>query len=262
MGLKFVSNLSFMFLEGPSLIERYQLAKDAGFKAVESGFPLGFSPEEVANAKNKANIEQILINVFTGDTSKGELGFAAIPGQEESFKKSIETTIQYAKALNCKLIHVMSGKVNNPTVDNDKVYEKNLLYAVEKFKEEGLIGVIEPINSITVPNYYMNNFSKGLNIVKKINSPHLRLQLDIFHMQHCCGNLTRNIEELLPFIGHIQIAQVPHRHEPDTTGEIDYKYILSLLENKGYQGYIGLEYVPKANTVDGLKWITKFGYSL
>lgn len=66
MGLKFVSNLSFMFLESPSLIERYQLAKEAGFKAVESGFPLGFSPEEVANVKNKANIEQILINVFTG----------------------------------------------------------------------------------------------------------------------------------------------------------------------------------------------------
>ncbi|KAI4500066.1 hypothetical protein M0802_004936 [Mischocyttarus mexicanus] len=272
MGLKFVSNLSFMFLENPSLIERYQLAKDAGFKAVESGFPLGFSLEEVINAKNKANIEQVLINVFTGtfiitniikcDTSKGELGFAAIPGQEESFKKSIETTIKYAKALNCKLIHVMSGKVINPTPENDKAYEQNLLYAVEKFKEEGLIGVIEPINSITVPNYYMNNFSKGLNIVKKINSSHLKLQLDVFHMQHCCGNLTYNIEQLLPFVGHIQIAQVPHRHEPDTDGEIDYKYILSLLENKGYQGYIGLEYSPKANTVDGLSWIAKFGYSL
>lgn len=262
MGLRFASNLSFMFLENLNIIERYQLAKEAGFKAVESGFPLGYTAEEVAKAKNNANIEQILINVFTGDTSKGELGFAAIPGQEESFKKSIETTITYAKALNCKIIHVMSGKVEKPSVENDNVYENNLLYATQRFKEEGFVGVIEPINNITVPNYYMNNFSKGLSVVKKINSPHLKLQLDLFHMQHCCGNLTLNIEKLLPFVGHIQIAQVPHRHEPDTPGEIDYKYILSLLENKGYQGYIGLEYSPAAGTVDGLGWIKKFGYTL
>lgn len=262
MSLKFASNLSFMFLENSNIIERYQLAKEAGFKAVESGFPVGYTAQEVAKAKNNANIEQILINVFTGDTSKGELGFAAIPGQEELFKNSIETTLTYAKALNCKLIHVMSGKVEKPSVANDNVYENNLLYAVQRFKEEGFVGVIEPINNITVPNYYMNSFLKGLNVVKKINSPHLKLQLDIFHMQHCCGNITQNIDNLLPFVGHIQIAQVPNRHEPDTTGELNYKYILSLLESKGYQGYIGLEYLPQAGTVKGLDWIKKFGYTL
>ncbi|KAK9303844.1 hypothetical protein QLX08_004576 [Tetragonisca angustula] len=262
MSLKFAPNLSFMFMEAPSIIERYKLAKEAGFKAVESGFPFGISIKDISEAKKNACVEQILINVFTGDVSKGELGFAAIPGEQENFKKSIDVTIEYAKALNCKRIHIMSGKVNQITTTNDDVYVKNLLYAVEKFQKEEIIALIEPINNITVPNYYMNSFQKGLDVVKKINKTNLKLQLDIFHLQHICGNITKNIKELLPYIGHVQIAQVPDRHEPDTSGEIDYKYVLSVLEKEGYDGYVGLEYRPKSSSVDGLCWIQNYGYKL
>ncbi|XP_076663487.1 hydroxypyruvate isomerase-like protein Gip [Andrena cerasifolii] len=262
MSLKFAANLSFMFTEAPTIIERYKLAKDAGFKAVESGFPLGYSSKEVLEAKKNAGVEQILINVFTGDVSKGELGFAAIPGEEDNFKKSIDLTIEYAKALNCKRIHVMSGKVSEATSTNDDVYEKNLSYAAEKFQKEGIVGLIEPINNIAVPNYYMNSFQKGLSVVKKINSPSLKLLFDIFHLQYICGNITDNIKELLPYIGHVQVAQVPDRHEPDTPGEIDYKYVLSTLEKEGYSGYVGLEYRPKSSSVKGLSWVEKFGYKL
>ncbi|XP_076618192.1 hydroxypyruvate isomerase-like protein Gip [Colletes latitarsis] len=260
--IKFATNLSFMFLESPSIIERYQLAKEAGFKAVESGFPFGFTIKDVSEAKKNAGVEQILINIFTGDVSKGELGFAAIPGEEDNFKKSIDLTIEYAKALNCKRIHIMSGKVSQVTSINNAVYEKNLRYAVECFQKEGIIGLIEPINNITVPNYYMNSFQKGLDVVKRINSPNLKLQLDIFHLQHICGNITKNIKELLPYIGHVQIAQVPDRHEPDTPGEVDYKYILTILEKEGYSGYVGLEYHPKSSSIEGLNWIQKYGYKL
>ncbi|KAG5307849.1 HYI isomerase, partial [Pseudoatta argentina] len=261
MALKFASNLSFMFTEVPNIIDRYQLAKQAGFKAVESGFPFGFSVQQVATAKKKANVDQVLLNVFTGDVTKGEVGFAAIPGEEENFKKSIEKTIEYANALNCKIIHVMSGKVEAPTAANDMIYEKNLLYAIEKCQKEDIVVVIEPINNYSVPNYYMNNFQKGLDLVKKINNAHFKLLMDIFHLQHCCGNITKFIQDFLPYIGHIQVAQVPDRHEPDTPGEIDYKYILSLLTT-GYTGYVGLEYWPKSLTVEGLNWIKRYGYTL
>ncbi|XP_014486364.1 PREDICTED: putative hydroxypyruvate isomerase [Dinoponera quadriceps] len=262
MALKFASNLSFMFTEVPSIIDRYQLAKQAGFKAVESGFPFGFSIEQVVAAKNKAGVHQVLLNVFTGDITKGELGYAAIPGKEDDFKNSISKTIQYAKALDCKMIHVMSGTVESPTANNDAAYEQNLLHAIEKCQQEDIVIVIEPINNYSVPKYYMNNFRKGFDLVKKINNPYFKLQLDLFHLQHCCGNITRSIQELLPYVGHIQIAQVPDRHEPDTSGEIDYKYVLSLLETAGYPGYIGLEYRPKSTTVAGLKWIANYGYTL
>ncbi|XP_046422562.1 putative hydroxypyruvate isomerase isoform X1 [Neodiprion fabricii] len=260
--MKFASNLSFMFGESPKITERYQLAKQAGFKAVETGFPLGFTAQEVADARSKADVKQVLINIFTGDVSKGEMGFAAIPGKEDEFKKSVALTIEYAKALDCKKIHVMSGKVESPNEINDSTYESNMRFAIEKFQAEDIVALIEPINSITMPNYYMNSFEKGLEIVKKINSPHLRLMLDLFHLQHARGNITRTIKEYLPYLGHVQVAQVPDRHEPDTAGELNYRYVFSLLEKEGYKDYIGLEYRPKAGSAEGLKWIKNFGYTL
>ncbi|XP_012280286.1 putative hydroxypyruvate isomerase [Orussus abietinus] len=262
MSLKFACNLSFMFTESPSLTGRYQLAQQAGFKTVESGFPFGFTLQQVVEAKQNAGVDQVLINVYTGDVTKGELGFAAIPGKEEEFRKSIEVTIEYAKALNCKKIHVMSGKVEVSNTVNDTTYENNLKYAAERFKTENIVGLIEPINSITVPNYYLHNFEKGLEIVRKINSTHLKLMLDVFHLQHSCGNITHSIKKCLPYVGHVQVAQVPERNEPDTLGEIDYRYVFGLLEKEGYTDYIGLEYKPKTSTMKGLKWVKNFGYSL
>ncbi|GLH10955.1 Putative hydroxypyruvate isomerase [Gryllus bimaculatus] len=262
MPLKFCANLSFMFQETASLLERYGLAKQAGFRAVECAFPYDFSTEDVVAAKKNAGVEQVLINVFVGDVTKGELGFAALPGQEEEFKNSISLAIKYAKALECPRIHIMSGRVEDVTRENADTYEKNIRYATSLLEKENIVGLIEPINPYSVPKYYMNSYEKGLELVKKINSPNLKLMMDLFHLQHLRGNLTHNIEDLLPYVGHIQIAQVPHRHEPDTNGEINYQYVFSVLEKNGYNGWIGLEYKPLEATAVGLKWIRNFGYSL
>ncbi|GLH10953.1 Putative hydroxypyruvate isomerase [Gryllus bimaculatus] len=238
------------------------LAKQAGFRAVECAFPYDFSTEDVVAAKKNAGVEQVLINVFVGDVTKGELGFAALPGQEEEFKNSISLAIKYAKALECPRIHIMSGRVEDVTRENADTYEKNIRYATSLLEKENIVGLIEPINPYSVPKYYMNSYEKGLELVKKINSPNLKLMMDLFHLQHLRGNLTHNIEDLLPYVGHIQIAQVPHRHEPDTNGEINYQYVFSVLEKNGYNGWIGLEYKPLEATAVGLKWIRNFGYSL
>lgn len=262
MSLKFCANLSFMFQETASLLERYMLAGKAGFRAVECAFPYTHTVEEIVEAKSKAGVDQVLINVYVGDISKGEFGFAAIPGKEEAFCDSINLSVNYAKALQCNVIHIMSGLVLSPTKENDKVFEKNLRLAAAVFEKEEIIGVIEPINGYSVPNYYMNDFNKALNVIKKINSPNLKLQLDLFHLQFLRGNITNNIKDMLPYVGHIQIAQVPNRNEPDTPGEINYKYILSVLEKHEYVGWIGLEYKPASDTETGLKWIKSWGYNL
>ncbi|XP_049783206.1 putative hydroxypyruvate isomerase [Schistocerca cancellata] len=258
MTLRVCANLSFMFQETTSLIERYALAKEAGFRAVECAFPYEYPLEEVISAKESAGVDQILINVFPGDQSKGELGFAAIPGQEEKFKESLSLAVKYAKGLHCKRIHVMSGNAENPSSVNDDIYEKNIKYAASLFEKEGIVGLIEPINPHSVPNYYMNNFSKGLDIVRRINSPNLRLMMDLFHVQHLQGDLTHTIKMALPYVGHIQIAQVPNRNEPDTPGEVNYSYIFDVLKDNGYDGWIGLEYKPAKGTREGLKWIQNY----
>ncbi|CAH0731877.1 unnamed protein product, partial [Brenthis ino] len=260
--MKFCANLSFMFTESSNILERYILARDAGFKAVETGFPFGSTLEQVKKAKESSGVEQILINLKTGDVTKGELGVTAVPGKENEFKDNLKTTIDYAKALGARKIHIMAGKLEDVSSKNWETYENNLKYAANILKDENILGVIEPINQHSVPKYFLNDFGKAVEIIKRIDSAHLKLQLDIFHLQHICGDLSHNIKNLMPYVGHIQIAQVPNRNEPDTFGEINYKYILQHIENNGYTDWIGLEYKPAGNSKDGLKWIKEFGYTL
>lgn len=262
MSLKFCANLSFMFQETTSILERYGLARECGFKGVECAFLYSYPVEEVVQTKTISELQQVLINVNPGDIENGELGFAAIPGQEDRFVDSLTQAITYSKALDCKLIHIMAGQVPKPTEENDRVYEKNLVLAASLLKEQNLIGVVEAINNISIPGYYLNDFHKGVEVVKKINSPHIKLLADIFHFQMMKVDLTKAITDAYPYIGHVQVAQAPDRNEPDTTGEIDYKQIFSLLEELGYDGWIGLEYKPAANTKSGLNWIGKMGFTL
>ncbi|XP_045454582.1 putative hydroxypyruvate isomerase [Melitaea cinxia] len=260
--MKFCANLAFMFTESSSLLERYALAKDAGFKAVETGFPWGYTLEQVKQAKENAGVQQVLINLKTGDVGKGELGVTAVPGKENEFKDNLKSTIDYAKALGAQKIHIMAGKLENVSSENWKTYENNLKYAANILKDEGLLGVIEPINQHSVPKYFLSDYSKAVEIIKRIDSANLKLQLDIFHLQHICGDLSYNIKNLMPYVGHVQIAQVPNRNEPDMAGEINYKYILQHLENCGYRDWIGLEYKPAGNSKEGLKWVQEYGYNL
>ncbi|XP_065225253.1 putative hydroxypyruvate isomerase [Planococcus citri] len=255
MSLKICANLSFMFTEASSLLERYVLAKQCGFSAVECGFPYEYSINELQQSKESAQLEQILINVYPGNISSGELGFAAIPDKVTEFRNSIQLAVTYAKALNCSRIHVMAGIVHSPTTENDDVYLTNLKYASELFEKENITGLIEPINPHLVPGYYLNDYKKAVSIIKEVNSPSIKLMLDLFHLQMITGNLTNNIKNLLPYTGHIQIAQAPHRHEPDSVGEVNYKYVFGLLKQLNYDGWIGTEYTPAADTKSGLKWM-------
>ncbi|XP_072402033.1 putative hydroxypyruvate isomerase isoform X1 [Diabrotica undecimpunctata] len=261
--MSFCANLGFLFKEENNLIHRYKLAKQAGFYAVETPFPYGYEKDEVVAAKNAANINQVLINIYTGDVSKGELGFAAIPGKEEEFKKSMLLTIEYAKALGVKKIHIMAGKITGAvTSAHDTAYENNLQWAVQLLEKEDIMGLIEPINNYSVPNYYLNSYERAVAVIKKINSSKLKLMLDIFHLQMIKGNITNSIQEMMQYVGHVQIAQAPNRHEPNSPGELDYRYILDILAQKGYNGWIGLEYQPQNETVEGLSWIKSFGFKL
>lgn len=191
--MKFCANLSFMFAEGATILERYSLAKDAGFKAVETGFPFGHTLEQVKQAKESAGVQQVLINLktgksklfqlrtsvyiyyprflaenlsvcvknITGDVTKGELGVTAIPGRENDFKDDLKVTIEYAKALDAKKIHIMAGKLENATTKNWETYENNLRYAADALKKSNLLGVIEPINQHSVPKYFLSDYGKG-----------------------------------------------------------------------------------------------------
>lgn len=264
--LNFCCNISWLFREN-DFTERFQLAADAGFKAVELGWPYEVEIEKLVSAKEKAGVELILMN----SGSIRNLGFAAIPGAEDDFKTEFHLALDYAKALKCKKIHIMAGKLPDDCtqyVNEDcrakhypeytATFIKNLQYASEKLAREGIIGLIEPINSRKdVPNYFLTTHQQACDILDKVNRPNIKYQLDFYHLQLMDGNLTGNFKKLLPRIGHIQISQVPGRGEPSFPGEINYDYVFNLLENHGYTDWIGCEYAPTKGTEESLEWFKK-----
>ncbi|XP_077500252.1 putative hydroxypyruvate isomerase [Amblyomma americanum] len=263
MPLKFAANISTMFRYEPDMLARIRVAKEKGFKAVECQFPYKFKFRELSQKTVECGIPHVLINSYPGTIERGELGCAAIPGRESEFLYTLETSIKYAKALQCKKIHVMAG-ITGPEPDAvmEALYVKNLLRAAHLFEKEGIVGVIEPLCKEVKPGYFLSSYEQAAGYIKKINHKNIRLLMDVFHLQMTSGNLTNTITTLFPFVEHIQISQAPYRTEPGAPGEIDYKYILKVIEKLGYTDWIGLEFTTQDETADGLYFLSEYGYSL
>uniref|UniRef100_A0A1B0GDY5 Putative hydroxypyruvate isomerase n=1 Tax=Glossina morsitans morsitans TaxID=37546 RepID=A0A1B0GDY5_GLOMM len=262
MVLKFAANLNFLFTEcSTTIAERIYLAKSAGFRAVEIPFPR-CEEGQVLEAKKQTGVEIALINIAL-DPDRHKFGDASIPGEQELFKKHLCDTINIAKQLHCPKIHIMSGLMKDQSFEKHfSTYQDNLKYAVKELERNNLMGLIEPINNYSVPSYFMNNYDIAREILNNFNKKHLKLMLDIFHLQQICGNVTHTLDELKGLIGHVQIAQVPNRHEPDVIGELNFEYVFELIEKANYNDWIGCEYKPKTTTIEGLKWLQKYGHQL
>ncbi|WP_022940325.1 2-oxo-tetronate isomerase [Psychromonas hadalis] len=253
--VKFAANLTMLFTEVPFLA-RFEKAHQAGFKAIEYLFPYAFEVKDLAEKMQQYQFEQALFNMPPGNWDKGERGFAAIPGREEEFKESVITAITYAQALNCKKVHAMSGLIDGRFTQAQHVatFISNIRYAADKFAEQGIELMIEPLNDRDVPNYFISHQRDAVELIKQVNRPNVKLQLDLYHAQIMDGDLSTLIKEVAPFIGHVQIASIPERHEP-FEGELNYPHLFNVLEEAGYHGWIGCEYNPKKTTEEGLSWV-------
>ncbi|XP_003415396.2 putative hydroxypyruvate isomerase isoform X2 [Loxodonta africana] len=257
--LRFSANLSWLFPELPGLPARLRAASSAGFEAAEVAFPYAEPP---ARAVREAGLRLVLINTPPGDQEKGEMGLGAVPGRQAAFREGLEQAVLYAKALDCPRIHLMAGRVPQGAdrtavrSEMEAVFLENLRHAAGVLAQENLVGLLEPINTrITDPRYFLDTPQQVAAILQKVGRPNLKLQMDIFHWQIMDGNLTGNIREFLPIVGHVQVAQVPGRGEPDSPGELNFPYLFELLEDEGYKGFVGCEYRPQGDTIEGLRWL-------
>ena len=254
---RFAANLSMMFTEVPFL-ERFGRAAEAGFGAVEFLFPYDYAPEVVANELQKHGLTQALFNMPPGDWAKGERGMAAIPGREQEFRDNVDIAIKYALALNCKTLHAMSGIVDG--LDRgacEKAFVENFQYAADKLAPHGITLLVEPINNRNMPGYFVSRQMEGIELIERVNRPNVALQYDLYHAQIMDGDLSKLTEKLNGKFAHVQIASVPDRHEPDE-GELNYPHLFKLLDDSGYQGFIGCEYNPRGKTEDGLSWFQPY----
>ncbi|XP_029106491.1 putative hydroxypyruvate isomerase isoform X1 [Scleropages formosus] len=271
--LKFCANVSWLFTDLPSFAQRMRAAAAAGFRAVEAAWLYDSDLEELQKTRNEAGLEVVLLNTPPGDLKAGELGLGAVPGRESDFRQGLEVAVTFSKALDCRRIHLMAGRIPEgidrgaAVQEMEATFVENLKYAADVLSKEEIIGLIEPINTrVTDPRYFLATPHQAAAILQKVGKPNIKLQMvyfmcfaqDVFHWQIMDGNLTQNIQKYFPLIGHIQIAQIPGRNEPDSPGEVNFSYLFGLLEELGYQGYIGCEYKPKGSTDAGLGWIREY----
>ena len=250
----FAANLSMMFNEVPFL-ERFEAAAEAGFKGVEYLFPYDYPVEVLEELLRKHKLENVLFNLPPGDWSAGERGITCIPGRESEFRDGVEIALSYATRLKTVRLHAMAGIAPGGAQAGalKSTYISNLKYAAAKFAKHGIALLIEAINTRDMPGFYLSTQAQSYETLLAVDAPNLKMQMDCYHMQIMEGDLAVKLRKYAPHCGHVQIAGVPERHEPDT-GEIRYSYIFDVLDEIGYSGWVGCEYRPANKTLDGLSW--------
>ena len=255
---KFAANLSMMFNEHP-FPERFAAAAQAGFKAVEFLFPYDYPAGDVADWLKNNGLVNALFNMPPGNWAGGERGIASLPGREQEFRDGVTKAVEYALALGTPTVHCMAGyfPAGGDRARHHALYIENLRYAAREMAKIGRTLVIEPINHRDMPTYFLNTQAEGVAVCKEIGLPNLKVQMDFYHCQIVEGDLTMTLKKNFADIGHIQIASVPKRNEPDDDSEINYPYIFKRLDEMGYEGFVGCEYNPRGRTEDGLGWFRK-----
>jgi 2-dehydrotetronate isomerase len=253
---KFAANLSFMFQEW-SFLDRFDAAAAEGFAAVEFLSPFDCPAEKIAAKLAHNRLQLALFNVAVGDFANGERGIAALPGRFDEIKADVERALVYAEATGVRRFHLMAGLADPSDAAAANSFRRAGLYAAERFAEKGIDLLLEPINGRDIPGYFLNDFPAAVRLIEDWGQANVKLQFDIYHRQILHGDVTTSFRALLPLIGHVQIASVPSRHEPDTE-ELNYPFLFEEMDRLGYAGFVGCEYRPRAGTREGLGWFASY----
>jgi len=255
---RFAANLAYLFTERP-FMERFAAAAAAGFKAVELQFPYEFAPSAVRAELERHGLTMLGINTPPGRREAGEFGLGAVVGREADFAALFRQALDYVVAIGGRQIHCLAGKVppeGRPAAEI--AFMKNLGDAADAAGKQNVTVLIEPINPRDRPDYFLARAEHAADIIAKLERPNVRIQFDFYHAQIVGGDLIRRFETHFPLVGHVQVAAVPSRHEPDE-GEVNYPGIFTALDRVRYQGFVGAEYRPRGRTEDGLAWARPYG---
>ena len=254
----FTANIAFLFADRPFL-ERIDAASAAGFDKVECHFPYDVPIETLKRRLDGAGMRMTGLNTAPGDVAAGDWGLAGLPGREADFEAGFRQAADYARALGTPMIHVMAGIVDDATRDEaHRTYVRNLRAAARSVAADGITLLLEPLNARDKPGYLVSRSDHIAGLIAEIGEPNVKLLFDAYHVQIMEGDLIRRVERHAHVIGHVQIAAVPSRTEPDE-GEVHFPAIFDALAANGYDGLIGLEYKPRGSTEEGLAWMDRLG---
>ncbi|KLK92367.1 isomerase [Microvirga vignae] len=251
---RFSANLGFLFSDLPEP-ERIAAAAAAGFKAVEMHWPYQVPASEMRDALARSKVTMLGLNTPVGNAAAGDFGLGALPGRESEFQQAVDQALSYGSAIGASAVHCMAGIVPADEFAAERTFIGNLRVAADKAAQAGLAILIEPINHRDKPGYFLHRVEQAASIIEQVGRGNVRIMFDCYHTQIMQGDLTQRLRTYLELIGHVQIAAVPTRAEPDG-GEINYLDICRTLDGLGYAGWIGAEYKPRGRTEDGLSWLS------
>ncbi len=259
---KLAANLTMLFTDMPFL-DRFAAAKRAGFTYVEFLLPYDHPAEKVKEALDKNGLKVVLFNLPCGNWAGGDRGIGASPNRVEEYRTGVKTAVEYAKVLGVPRMNCLAGKMVSgfSKEDHKKTLVENLKFSADALGKIGVKQIVEHINPFDIPGFFLNRVSEVVDVLAEVNRPNVYVQYDIYHAARTEGNLTLTLREQFAKIDHIQIADTPGRNQPGT-GEINFPFLFAEMDKLGYKGYVGLEYVPKPDTLSSLGWIKQYGCQL
>lgn len=257
---KFSANLGFLWPDR-ALSERIEAAAKAGFKAIELHWPYDTDAMEVRELCAALHLTLLGINTHAGDTAKGEFGLGALPGREADFQRAVDQSIAWCRASGAQAVHAMAGVASFESQAACDTFAANLKLAADKAAAHDLMLLLEPINQRDKPGYFYSTLAQADTILERVDKPNVRIMFDAYHVGVTEGDVLTKLAHYFARIGHVQIAAVPSRAEPDE-GELRYEAIFDKLDMLGYKGWVGCEYKPRGDTDSGLAWVSRLGTSL
>jgi hydroxypyruvate isomerase len=253
---RFAANLTWLFSEH-DFLDRLDAAAECGFDAVEVLMPYDHPAEAIAERLTRTDLTMALINAPSGNSAAGERGLAAVPGRTAEFREDIAHAAHYAEVTGSPRVHVLAGFAGTKDQRAAETYRDNMAFAADYFVQRGVEVMIEPINGRDIPGYFLQDFDFAVRLIEELARPNLKLQFDCYHRQILHGDVTIALRRLMPLIGHIQIASVPGRNEPDGE-ELNYPFLFEEIDRLGYEGFVGCEYRPRGGTREGLGWFAPY----
>ncbi len=255
--LRFDVNVSMLWRELP-FVARLEKAANAGFDTVEFLWPRGEDLNEIVRTIQDLRLRVALHNMDAGDIGKGERGYANDPSRRDEWRDKFQEAIALAQRVGCSRVNCLVGNDVGTLARDEQlaVVEENLQWALPLATDAGIILMIEPLNLFESPKYLLGGTQDTLALMRRLDSDFVQLQYDVYHMQRMEDHVALTIRQHVHEIGHIQIADNPGRHEPGT-GAIDWREVFTAIEDSGYNGFVGLEYVPNTNADDSFNWMPK-----
>lgn len=250
------ANLTMLFTEYPFL-ERFDRAAASGFRGVEFLFPYDEDPAILHGALHRNGLDLVLFNLPSGNWADGDRGLAADPARKEEFERGVDRAVEYAAALRPPRINCLAGKTSDALASRDTLIA-NVRIAADALRATGTTLLLEPVNTHDVPGFALPTTQSALDLLAAAERDNVGLQFDVYHALRMDEDPFAFLTERGSTIDHIQIADVPGRHQPGT-GEIDFEQLFSIIDQSGYDGWVSLEYIPEGPTEDGFGLLRSLG---